>query len=192
MKIAIYALAFVLTLFGAHTLRADTVTYDFNGTLQSPVNGTTSITGTLTVDSATGNLTDYSIADGNFTYTPTTSSSDSIFFTGSEVDYHLITPVCTVVGSTCAFIHLDFLYGPNFSSLTFQTNSPNITSNACFATEITSLSAACGYLRDVAPFDAVVTASLFESGSATLLPEPSSLLLFTTGLLGLMVIGLRR
>jgi hypothetical protein len=190
-KFALAAFAFLALLAPRAAMADSTRTYDFSATLSSKLNGTTSISGSFTVDSVTGKLTTWDITDGSFQYTPSDSSEFLPVVFGTDELFTLDTgSSCGPAGSTCGFLEMTFAFSGNFADLTAFLPGH---SSGCFATtvEASAVHTDCvgAFLEGAGgSFNAAVSG--FASGSFVTAPEPSSLLMLGAGLLGL--VGTRR
>jgi hypothetical protein len=187
--------------------RADDLTFDFTGTLVTPApNNNDTVSGQFTLDTATpdplsgaaDSLSAFSFSTP-FTINPFAFISPADGWTGDVTTF-------TVASSGQTLVDL-FFRGPGGGTLLlfFQSDLSTFTSNGATlvtdpvtvvnpnggtATAHSRLDCTTGLTSPACSDFAYVSA--FTSGSATPAPEPSSLLLLATGLLGLAAMGWRK
>lgn len=189
------------------TLRADDLTFDFTGTLATPApNNNDTLSGQFTLDTATpdpvtgaaDSLSAFSLSTP-FTINPFAFISPADGWLGNVGTF-------TVAGSGQTLVDL-FFRGPGGGTLLlfFQTDLSTFNSNgAALVTDpVTVVNPNGGTVTAHSRLDCTTGltspacsdfayVSAFTSGSATPAPEPSSLLLLATGLLGLAAMTYRK
>ncbi len=167
----------LVTLCSSLAAHADIVTFNLSGALTASA-GPSSITGTVTLDTATGLFT-----DSNF---DVTYDGTSHLFTGAPFDVGTISATLSFADFGASFANFFGLDLPVGSLIGYGGGSLCSDTSPCVdpASSIdTSFVSTKGTNFDVS------TGSL--TPTATEVPEPSSLMLLSTGALGVLA-GLRR
>lgn len=176
----------LFTLMAPGSAQADSIAYNFSGTLANAFNGNNTVTGEFTLDTTNATVTAF-----DFT-TPVGDINSSTNWTP-----HVATFTPALNPPT------------DFVQLFFETQLHADFMNLVFETPLSTFSGSTFYTGAVTPSPAALLESViqctglcsdpqyhstFVSGVATPVstPEPSSLLLLGTGLLGLAPLLLRR
>jgi hypothetical protein len=186
MRKSFMALLFCIAVLAAPAARADTITYDFSYSgsayyVGGMVTGNGSFTFSYTPGGSTGTLTDFSFTD---TFTGGTEGDSTFTYSGlGDVAGSAITLIPSTPGAFAQVsINTEYLAGTNagFGPVDFVLND---SAGTVFDSTGGSNSGAPDFLGGFSDGDGTVDAAPPTAPSST--PEPSSLALLSTGLLGL-------
>jgi hypothetical protein len=173
----------------ASVASADVVNkYDFSGTLSHPYFGTSTVTGSFTLDQTNATIPSYSIQAPQFLYTPKNSFANVFEFTPAYSPKE-------------DFVELSFSPGPDaFVALYFQTDLSTFSGDSFYTQEFSPTSITQGQSA-TSSFDinnplGFHIGSTFSSGAATFVgtatPEPSTWLMMLVGFVGIGFVARRR
>ena len=166
--------AIMLASLSPCSARGDTVqTFAFTGTLQNPINGSTLVTGTFSMD--VGTLVGVDIVTPVATFTTANSNLQTVTFASNAdlVSLRFVSPNTTRTELILNFQTPLVPFNPN---IFLTTPPPLVTPSSAPVSGI-----GC---QDYAPVGCPFTATTFASGSATLVatPEPSALVVLVVSL----------